>query len=377
MAKKDYYEILGVQRECTIEEIKLSYKKLARKYHPDVAEDKAEAEVRFREINEAYSVLADDKKRATYDRYGTVSGPAADFGGSPFGGFGFGGVDLSDILEQVFMGGRGGGGRRARRGEDHEEILDLTLEDVLNGVDKEMEVSVYDECTRCQGSGAESGTEPRTCDECRGSGAVRHVVTSPFGQVVRTVACVKCAGRGSVITTPCSECKGHGHAMHRKRVSLKVPPGVDDGNYIRMAGLGDAGSNGGPHGDLIVFLRVKPHDVFRREREDLFLERPITFTDAALGSEIEVPTLEVPAAKIKVPAGTQSHTTFKIRGKGLPRGRGGSRGDLQVRVVVMVPTQLNDKQKQLLREYGAAGSQEAHGHHERGWFGRIVDAILG
>lgn len=373
MAKKDYYEILGVQRECSVEEIKISFKKLARKYHPDVAEDKAEAEIRFREINEAYAVLSDENKRATYDRYGTVSGPAADFGG----GFGFGGFDLGDLLEQVFMGGSRGGGRRPRRGEDHEEVLELTLEEVLHGVSKEMEVSVYDECSLCQGSGAEPGTSPRVCDECRGSGAVRHVVNSPFGQVVRTGACVRCGGRGSVITNPCKECKGHGHAMHKKRVTVKVPPGVDEGNYIRMSGLGDAGANGGPHGDLIVFLRMKAHEVFRRERDDLHLDRPVTFTDAALGSEIEVPTLDGPTTKIKIPAGTQSHTTFKIRGKGVPGTRGSHRGDLQVRVVVMIPTQLNDKQKQLLREYGAAGSQEAHGHHERGWFGRIVDAILG
>jgi molecular chaperone DnaJ len=381
VAKKDYYEVLGVQRECTLEEVKLAYKKLARKYHPDVADDKAEAEVRFREINEAYAVLSDGEKRTMYDRYGTVDGPGNPFGGggSPFGG-GFGGfVDLADIFESVFGMGGGGAprGRRPQRGQDLKETLELTLEEVLSGVEKELQVNTYDECGTCQGSGARPGTAPQTCSACQGTGVLKHVVRTQFGQVVRSGPCAACGGQGRTISDPCAECKGKGHVFHKKRVAVKVPPGVEEGNYIRLSNLGDQGLNGGPPGDLFVVLEVKPHEVFTREGDDLHVQQMITFTDAALGSEIEVPTLDGSPARMKIPAGTQSHTTFKIRGKGLPSTRSARRGDLAVQVIVMVPTQLNDKQKQLLKEYAGAGSQEAHGHNGRSWFGRIVDAILG
>lgn len=378
LAKKDYYEVLGVQRECTLDEIKLAYKKLARKYHPDVADDKADAEIRFREINEAYAVLSDSEKRARYDRFGTADGPAGGFGGNPFGGFGGGFMDLSDIFESVFnMGGGGRGGRRPQRGQDLKESLELTLEEVLTGVEKDLQVSSYDECADCQGSGARAGTSPRVCEECRGSGTVKHVITTGFGQVVRSGACVKCGGQGRVISDPCASCGGKGHALHKKRVLVKVPAGVEEGNYIRLTGLGDAGANGGPPGDLFVVLEIKAHEGFTREGDDLHVDRMITFTDAALGTSLEVKTLDGTSQPIKIPPGTQSHTVQRIRGKGLPNTRNGRRGDLQVRIVVMVPTQLNDKQKQLLREYAGAGSQEAHGHDGRSWFGRIVDAILG
>lgn len=380
MAKKDYYEILGVRRESTLEEIKLSYKKLARKYHPDVADDKAEAEVRFREINEAYAVLSDDEKRAFYDRHGTVDGMNQGFGGDPFGGggFGFGGFDLGEIFESVFgMGGGGGRGRRAQRGQDLKEMVELSLEDVLHGVEKELTVNTVDHCTACQGSGARIGSQPQVCSACRGSGQVKHVMRTQFGQVVRTAVCAACSGQGRTISDPCPECHGKGHVVHKKRVSVKVPPGVEDGNYIRLSGMGDAGANGGPSGDLFVMLQIKPHELFSREGDDLMVDRMVTFTDAALGSDIEVPTLDGTPTRIKIPAGTQSHTTFKIRGKGLPSTRGSRRGDLQVRTIVMVPTQLNDQQKSLLKEYAGAGSQEAHGHNGRSWFGRIMDAILG
>lgn len=379
VAKNDYYETLGVRRDATLEEIKLAYKKLARSYHPDVADDKAGAEVLFRQINEAYAVLSDDEKRTMYDRYGTVEGVGASpFGGSPFGGFGGGMFDLSDIFESVFagVGGGGRGGRRPQRGQDLKETLELILEEVLTGVEKELHVNTYDECGACRGTGAKAGTAPQTCGACGGIGQVKHVMRTQFGQIVRTAPCAACAGHGRVITEPCGDCKGKGHVFHKKRATVKVPPGVEEGNYIRLAGLGDAGINGGPPGDLFVVLQIKPHDVFAREGDDLNVDKPIFFTEAALGSEIEVPTLEGVNTKIHVPPGTQSHTTFKIRGKGLPNTRGARRGDLHVRVVVMVPTQLNEKQKQLLREYAEAGSQEAHGH-DRGWLGRIMDAILG
>lgn len=375
MAKKDYYDVLGVARDASLEDIKLSYKKLARKYHPDVADDKAEAEVRFREINEAYAVLSDEQKRTTYDRFGTVDSAAAGFGGGggPFGGM----FDLGEIFEQVFsqMGG-GGRARGPQRGQDLKESLELTLEEVLTGVEKEIAFNALDDCTSCQGSGAKPGQGPTVCSACRGAGQLRQVMNTAFGQVVRTAPCVGCSGTGRVITDPCPDCKGKGHVLHKKRVTVKVPPGVEEGNYIRLTGMGDAGAMGGPPGDLFVILGVKPHDVFNREGGDLHVDLPVTFTDAALGATVEVPLLEGATTTIKVPAGTQGHTTFKVRGKGIAS-RAGRRGDLHVRVVVMIPTQLNDRQKALLKEYAGAGSQVAHGHDGRGWFGRIVDAILG
>jgi molecular chaperone DnaJ len=374
--KRDYYEVLGVSRTATIDEIKISYKKLARKYHPDVAEDKAEAEVKFREINEAYGVLCDDEKRAHYDRFGHQMPASSGFGGgSPFGDV----FDLGDIFESVFgMGGGGGrGGHRPQRGSDVKARLELTLEDVFKGIEQELTVPTDQECPSCHGSRAKAGTKPATCSQCHGTGQVRAVARTPFGQIIRTAPCAACAGQGKVVSEHCDECKGQGYVHKKKRVQVKVPPGVEDGNYIRMSGLGHAGANGGPPGDLFVVLEVKPHDIFARDGDDLFIDKPVAFTEAALGAEVEVPLLDGGTLRLKIPSGTQSHTVFKIRGKGLPNPRQMGRGDLHVRAVVMVPTQLNDKQKTLLKEYAEAGSQEAQGSNGKGWFGKIMDAILG
>lgn len=376
MAKRDYYEVLGVAREATVEEVKLSYKKLARKYHPDVADDKADAEVRFREINEAYSVLSDQEKRAHYDRFGHVD-PGA--GASSYGGGGAGfGFDIEDIFESMFgmgRGQRGGGPNRAQRGSDIEHTLELTLEEVFSGVERELSVSSYQECSTCHGSRSKPGTKVETCVTCHGQGQVRQVSRVSFAQMSRIIPCPSCGGQGRIIIDPCEDCKGQGTIMRKKRVQVKVPPGVEEGQYIRMGGQGHAGSNGGPAGDLYVVLSIKPHDVFQRDGDDLSVQHKITFTEAALGASVDVPTLEGPVS-IKVPSGTQSHTTFKLRGKGLANPRTLARGDLHVQVLVMVPTQLNDKQKNLLREYAGAGSEEAQGSHEKSWFGRIMDAIL-
>jgi len=376
--KRDYYEVLGVEKSASIEEIKLSYKKLARKYHPDVAENKAEAEIHFREINEAYGVLADPDKRAQYDHFGHVeSSGGGGWGGgygSPFGDF----FDLGDIFESVFgMGGMRGGANRPQRGDDIKETMELTLEEVFSGVERELQVATNQMCGTCKGTRSKPGSRPSVCSQCGGTGQVKAVSRTPFGQIIRTGVCVACAGQGQQITEPCEECKGKGHVFKKRRVTVKVPPGVDTGNYMRLSGLGDAGVNGGPPGDLFVVLQVKAHETFQREGDDLFVEKAITFTDAALGTEVEIPTLTEGVTKMKVPHGTQSHTTFKVRGKGLPNARGLGRGDLHVRLVVMVPTHLNEKQKGMLREYAGAGSQEARGANGRSWFGKIVDAILG
>jgi molecular chaperone DnaJ len=376
--KRDYYEVLGVSKDASTDQIKGAFKKLARTYHPDVAQDKAEAEIKFREINEAYSVLSDSDKRSHYDRFGHQAPPGAGGfgGGSPFGDM----FDLGDIFESVFggMGGGGGrGGNRPTRGDDVKMSLELTLEEVFKGCERQLEVEIEAQCSTCKGSRCKPGSRPATCSQCQGTGQLKSVARTPFGQVVRSSPCLACRGQGQTVTDPCTECRGEGLVEERKKVSVKVPAGVDSGNYIRMTGYGNAGSLGGPPGDLYVELLVKPHEVFHREGDDLAVDKLITFTDAALGAEVEVPTLEGPS-RLKVPHGTQSHTVFKVRGKGLPSmRRAGARGDLHVRAIVMVPTHLNDKQKSILQTYAAAGSQDAQLQSGKGWLGRIMDAILG
>ncbi len=338
-----------------------------------MAENRAEAEVHFREINEAYSVLGDEQKRAHYDRFGhQVPGGGPGGAGADFGDM-FGG--LGDLFDAFF--GGGGGGRanpnRPQRGGDLRQFLEVTLEEAFTGVEREIKVSMAVTCTTCKGSRAKAGTSPETCPHCRGTGQLRQVVRTTFGQMVRTGVCAACAGTGQVIKEPCDACDGKGRIADERKVTVKIPPGIDTGQMIRMEGLGNAGTLGGPPGDLYLVITVKPHPHVNREGDNLFLNRRITFTEAALGSEIEVDTLEG-TSRLKVPAGTQSGTVFKIRGKGMPVLQGYGRGDLHVEINVMVPTSLNDKQKKLLKEFAGAGSQEAEEH--KGFFQRVLDAFL-
>ncbi len=360
--KRDYYEILTVTRTATGEEIKRSYRKLAVKYHPDKNPDDPSAEEKFKELGEAYDVLMDADKRSAYDRYGhaafaqgTAAGARGGAGGfhDPFDifreVFGAGG-GAGGIFEQFFGGGGGGAGRPDRegrqRGSDLRYDMQITLEEAAFGADKEIEVEKLEVCTVCSGSGAEAGSRAVTCRDCGGRGQV--ISSRGFFQVSQT--CPRCRGTGQVIERPCRKCGGEGRTEAPTRIKLKIPAGIEDGSRLRSVRNGEAGIRGGPHGDLYVVIHVKEHEVFEREGEHLFCEVPVSFTTAALGGEVKVPTLEGPA-QLKIPAGTQGATAFKLRGKGMPVLNSSNRGDLIVRVLVEVPTRLNAEQRKKLEEF--------------------------
>jgi len=344
MAKRDYYEILGVPKSAEEREIKKAYKRLAMKFHPDRNQGDKDAEEKFREIKEAYEILTDDQKRAAYDQYGHA---AFEQGGMGGGGGGFGqGADFGDIFGDVF-GDIFGGGRRQRssRGADLRYNMELTLEEAVRGVTKEIRIPTLEECEVCDGSGAKSGSKPQTCPTCHGQGQVH--MRQGFFTVQQ--ACPHCQGRGSIIKDPCNSCHGHGRVEKNKTLSVKIPAGVDTGDRIRLTGEGEAGENGAPAGDLYVQVQVKQHAIFERDGSDLHCEVPINFAMAALGGEIEVPTLDG-RVKLKVPAETQTGKLFRMRGKGVKSVRGGAQGDLLCRVFIETPVNLNEKQKKLLRD---------------------------
>jgi len=376
MEKRCYYEVLEVNREATSTEIKRSYRKLAVKYHPDKNPDDPEAEEKFKELGEAYEVLMDDQKRAAYDRYGhrafsQGTGPSAS------GGFGGGFHDPFDVFREVFGGGGGGGifeeifgaagGRnraeRRKRGSDLRYDLPISLEEAVDGTEKEIEIERYVGCETCSGSGAEGGAKNvRTCATCGGVGQV--ITSRGFFQVQQP--CPACEGTGEEIANPCRDCAGEGRLRGTSRIKLKIPPGIMDGARLRSSGNGDAGKNGGGAGDLYVVIHVKEHEVFEREDNDLFCEVPIPFTLAALGGELVVPTLNGKAS-IKVPAGTQTDTSFRLRDKGVPDLNSGRRGDLLVNVRIEVPVKLSKKQEELLNEFSETISEKNNPMH-RGFF---------
>ncbi|HDL7337538.1 TPA: molecular chaperone DnaJ [Yersinia enterocolitica] len=353
MAKRDYYEVLGVKKDADEREIKKAYKRLAVKYHPDRNQDENDTGENFKEVKEAYEILTDPQKRAAYDQYGHA---AFEQGGMGGGGFGGGGADFTDIFGDVFGDIFGGGRRqRASRGSDLRYNMDLTLEEAVRGVTKEIRIPTLNECDVCHGSGAKPGSSPVTCSTCRGAGQVH--MRQGFFTVQQ--ACPTCHGSGQIIKDPCNKCHGHGRVEKSKTLSVKIPAGVDTGDRIRLSGEGEAGEHGAPAGDLYVQVQVKVHPIFEREGNNLYCEVPINFAMAALGGEIEVPTLDG-RVKLKVPAETQTGKLFRMRGKGVKSVRGGSQGDLLCRVVVETPVHLSEKQKQLLRELeesfvGAAG----------------------
>ncbi|WP_188390501.1 molecular chaperone DnaJ [Compostibacillus humi] len=350
MSKRDYYEVLGISKDATKEEIKRAYRKLARKYHPDVNKEPDAAE-KFKEVKEAYEVLSDDNKRAQYDQFGHAGANSQGFDG--FGGFGgaddFGG--FGDIFDMFF----GGGGRRRdpnapRQGADLQYTLTLEFEEAIFGKDTEIRIPTEESCSTCHGSGAKPGTNPETCTYCHGTGQLSQEQTTPFGKIVNRRVCHYCQGTGKIIRNKCSTCGGSGKVKKFKTIQINVPAGIDDGQKIRIAGKGEPGINGGPAGDLYVVIRVKPHDFFEREGDHIYCELPIHFTQAALGDEIEVPTVHG-KVKLKIPAGTQTGKMFRLRGKGAPNVRGRGTGDQIVKVRIVTPTKLSEKQKQLLREF--------------------------
>jgi molecular chaperone DnaJ len=350
--KRDYYDVLGVSRGASEQEIKSAYRKLALKYHPDRNPGNNGAEERFKEAAEAYAVLSDEQKRAQYDRFGHAGlGNAA---GGGFGGFDpsvF--ADFSDILGDLFgfgdmFGGSGRRGTRVRRGADLRYDLELTFENAAFGTKTKIKVPHQETCTACDGTGSEKGNGPSTCTTCNGYGQVRF--QQGFFSITRT--CGSCQGTGQIIKNPCSTCRGEGRVVKEKVLELKIPAGVDNGSKLRVTGEGDAGGKGAPAGDLYVVLHVQDHDFFERRESDLFCHIPITFPQAAIGAAIMIPTLEQDEEKLTIPAGTQSGTTFKIRGRGISKRGGSARGDLYVTVNVTVPSKLTREQKELLTRFG-------------------------
>lgn len=345
MSKRDYYDVLDVGRTATSVEIKKAYRKLAMKYHPDrnAGEDGEQAEIKFKEVKLAYEVLSDEQKRAAYDQFGHAG---VDGSAGAAGGFGGAGGSFSDIFGDVFgdiFGGGGRGAHRHQRGADMGYNLELPLEEAVKGTTVKIRIPAQARCDVCDGSGAKKGTSPKACSTCGGSGQVR----MQQGFFIAQQTCPTCHGRGVQIDDPCTACHGQGRIQKHKTLSVKVPPGVDSGDRIRLAGEGETGDNGGPAGDLYVQIHVKPHPIFEREDANLYCEVPIPFTTAALGGELEVPTLEG-KVNLKVPAGTQTGKLFRIRGKGIKPVRGGAVGDLLCKVVVETPVNLSDEQKDLL-----------------------------
>lgn len=347
MAKRDFYEVLGLEKNASEKDIKRAYKRLAMKYHPDRnQENKEEAEAQFKEIKEAYEILSDDQKRAAYDQYGHAAFEQGGMGGG--GGFG-GGADFSDIFGDVFGDIFGGGRRQQRpsRGSDLQYNMELTLEEAVRGVTKEIRIPTLESCDVCHGSGAKPGTSADTCPTCHGMGQVH--MRQGFFSVQQP--CPTCHGRGKVIKDPCNKCHGHGRVERYKTLSVKIPAGVDTGDRVRLSGEGEAGENGAPAGDLFVQVHVLPHNIFERDGNNLHCEVPINFAIAALGGEIEVPTLDG-RVKLKIPAETQTGKVFRMKGKGVKSVRGGLQGDLMCHIVVETPVKLNEKQKELLKEFG-------------------------
>ncbi len=383
--KRDYYDVLGVAKTATDDELKKAYRKLARKYHPDLNKDNPEAAEKFKECNEAYSVLSDKQKRAAYDQYGHAAfqnGGTGGAGGNPFGGFGGfqggfsgfggGGEGMDDIFN-MFFGGQGGRSRSQRNGPragaDLRLDLELTFEEAAFGIEKNVRLNREETCERCNGSGAEPGTKAETCPDCHGTGEVRVTQNTMFGQMVNVQPCRKCHGTGKIISHPCKDCGGAGHMKKRSTITVKIPAGVDNGSRLRVAGKGEAGTNGGPTGDLYVYLYVKPHKFFGREGTTVTCEVPISIVQAALGAEIKVPTLYGEVI-MKVPEGTQPNKILRLKGKGIPSLRDGVKGDQLVSIKVVVPTKLDEKQKDALRKFEIIGGDNIN-PEEKGFFDKV------
>jgi molecular chaperone DnaJ len=374
MAKRDLYEILGVNRDASEDELKKAYRKLAMKHHPDRNPDNKESEEKFKEAKEAYEILTDANKRAAYDRYGHAGVEQSMGGGGGGGGQGFDGFGdaFGDIFGDIFGGGGGGGRGRSNvyRGADLRYNLEITLEEAARGAEKTIRIPALEECAACHGSGAKAGTQPKTCPTCGGAGQVR--IQQGFFSIQQT--CPKCHGSGRIIPEPCTSCGGAGRVKRQKTLEVKIPTGIDDGMRLRHSGHGEPGVNGGPPGDLYVEIHIKQHAVFQRDGDDLHCEMPISFTTAALGGEIEIPTLDG-AANIRIPAETQSAKVFRLRGKGIRNVRSHAPGDLMVHVIVETPVKLTDRQKELLREFGdiASSNAERHNPKAKSWMDKVKD----
>lgn len=373
-AKKDYYELLGVSRSATPEEIKKAYRQLARKYHPDVNKEDPDAADKFKEFTEAYAVLSDEQKRAAYDQFGHA---AFEQGQGGFGGFDF---DMSefgfgDLFEFIFGGSPGGRGRRnaPRRGADREVRVDISFEDAMFGLEKDMELPRVETCENCQGSGAEPGSTTKNCPACNGSGQVRTVQNTPFGRFESVRPCNQCRGEGRIIDKPCKRCRGTGKERKVRKINVRIPAGVDSGSRLRIQGEGEIGSYGGPPGDLYIFIAVRPHPRFQREGYNLVTILKVSFVQAALGDDI---TVELPGGQVHnlhLPEGTQPGTVLTVKGKGISHVQGHRLGDLKVIIEVKIPTRLSKKQRELLQAFYESGEEQKAGR--KGLFDKFKDAI--
>lgn len=375
--KRDYYEVLGVQKGAADDEIKKAYRKLAKQYHPDLNPGDQVAETKFKEVNEAYEVLSDKDKRARYDQFG-FAGVDPNFGGGAGGGSPYGGVggfDFTDIFDS-FLGGFGGSARRAnpnapRRGTDAEANVVVSFEEAAKGCRKKVTYHQIESCPDCGGSGAQKGTSPKSCPNCGGSGQVRINQRTPFGVVQSTGTCDRCGGRGKIIETPCRTCDGKGRLRRQKTIEITIPAGIDDDQILNVGGKGNAGANGGPSGDLHVYVSVRPHAIFKRRGNDVWCEMPITFTQAALGADVTVPTLDGKVS-YHVHEGTQPGDVFKLKGRGIQSLNGRGRGDQYVQVTVEVPKNLSKRQKELLAEF-EQNADEKNYQKRRSFFSKLKD----
>ncbi len=384
--KRDYYEVLGVQKGCSDDELKKAYRKLAKQYHPDLNPGDKEAETKFKEVNEAYEVLSDSDKRARYDQFGHAGvDPSYGAGAGGFGSAGgFGGFDdLGDIFDSFFGGGGFGfgGGTRTRnpnaaiRGNNIRATISLSFLEAAKGCKKTISFQRLERCESCSGSGAAKGSQPETCSECGGTGQVRVQQRTPFGVIQTTKTCTKCSGKGKVIKDPCKDCNGLGRVRHRRSLEVDIPAGIDHGQTFVLSGQGDHGINGGPSGDIEVTVSVRRDTLFERDGFDVYCEVPITFIQAVLGDEITVPTIDG-KVKYTMPEGTQSGTRFRLRNKGIPYVNGRGRGDQYVTVSIEVPRNLNNRQKETLREFEKTTSDKNY-EKRRGFFEKLKDALRG
>ncbi len=371
--KKDYYEILGVSRDADQKEIKKAYRKLAKKYHPDRNKEDPEAADKFKEISEAYEILSDPDKRARYDQYGHSGINDEDFNFDDFARGGFGGFD--DIFDMFFGGGMGSTGRRRgpQKGSDLQYRLEIEFEEAAFGAEKEITIPRTEKCETCGGSGAKPGTKARTCPKCNGTGQVRVSQKTPFGQFTQARTCDRCKGKGQVVSDPCPDWNGTGKVRRHRNLTVNIPAGVDTGTKLRMSNEGEAGDEGAPSGDLYIIIRVNSHEIFERKNDDIYCEVPINFVQATLGDEIQVPTLDG-KVKFSIPEGTQPGSTFRLKNKGIEHLNGYGRGDEYIKTRVVIPKNLDQKQKELLMEFAETSGEEINPEH-KSFLKKVRDAF--
>lgn len=374
MSKRDYYEVLGIGKGASETEIKKAFRKLARQYHPDVNPGDKDSEAKFKEINEAYEVLSDSQRKAQYDQFGHAAfGQGAEGG---FGGFGGGGdFGFGDIFDMFF--GGGGGQRRNGpvKGADLRYNMEMTFEEAAFGLEKDINIPRNEKCGKCDGTGAAPGSSPKTCPRCNGAGQIQYTQSTPFGRFVQSRVCDQCNGAGKIVEKPCSDCGGAGTVRKVRTIHVSIPGGVDTGSRVRVTGEGEPGDRNGPHGDLYIYIKIKPHKFYHREGNDVITEMKISFPQAALGDELEVPTLDGKVS-LKVPEGTQSGTFFRLRGKGIPDVHGRGRGDQHVKITVVTPGKLDERQKNILRQFADTLGENPAGV-EKGFFEKVKDAFTG